>query len=262
MESLLLSSETWCTQDFVCALQAWSLFPAVLWKSYNKILLCFKIRFPGDSHSLYWVLPSHGNLNLHNSGRSSLVLLFSSLWVTHPLDMGFDFIVIVPILPSHCGSFFVFGCGISGILLSMVVQQLVVALVSSTPSSWIRRNNTFCLISLLSESEVAQSCPTLCNPIDCSPPGSSFHGILQSRILEWVAISLSRESSPPKDQTQVSCIAGRRFNLWATYLAGLTKTLSILLNDEDWSSRQLVFDFHWNAFKHSQLNLPHVGYVY
>ena len=46
-----------------------------------------------------------------------------------------------------------------------------------------------------SESEVAQLCPTLCNPVDCSPPGSSVHGILQARILEWVAISFSRESS-------------------------------------------------------------------
>ena len=45
------------------------------------------------------------------------------------------------------------------------------------------------------ESEVAQSCPTLCDPVDCSPPGSSIHGILQARILEWVAISFSRGSS-------------------------------------------------------------------
>ena len=65
-------------------------------------------------------------------------------------------------------------------------------------------------------SEVAQSCPTLCDPVDCSPPGSSVHGILQARILEWVAISFSRGSSWPRDQTQVSRIAGRHFNLWAT----------------------------------------------
>ena len=61
-----------------------------------------------------------------------------------------------------------------------------------------------------------QLCPTLCNPVDCSPPGSSVHGILQARILEWVAISFSRGSSQPRDWIQVSCIAGRRFNLWAT----------------------------------------------
>ena len=65
-------------------------------------------------------------------------------------------------------------------------------------------------------SEVAQSCPTLWDPMDCSLPGFSVHGIFQARILEWVAISFSRGSSWPRDQTQVSCIAGRRFTLWAT----------------------------------------------
>ena len=49
------------------------------------------------------------------------------------------------------------------------------------------------------ESEVAQSCPTLCDPMDCSPEGSSVHGVLQARILEWVAISFSRGSSRPRD---------------------------------------------------------------
>ena len=54
-----------------------------------------------------------GVQNLHNSGRTSLVLLFSSLWVTYPAGMGFDFIVIVLLLPSCCGFFFVFGHGVS-----------------------------------------------------------------------------------------------------------------------------------------------------
>ena len=53
---------------------------------------------------------------------------------------------------------------------------------------------------------VAQSCPTLCDPLDCSPPGSSGHGISQAGILEWVAISCSRGSSRPRDQTHVSCV--------------------------------------------------------
>ena len=48
-------------------------------------------------------------------------------------------------------------------------------------------------------SEVAQSCPTLCDHMDCSLPGSSIHGIFQPRILEWVAISFSRRSSQPRD---------------------------------------------------------------
>ena len=52
----------------------------------------------------------------------------------------------------------------------------------------------------------------LCDPMDCSPPGFSVHGILQARILDWVAISFSRGSSQPRDWTWVSCIAGRFFN--------------------------------------------------
>ena len=52
---------------------------------------------------------------------------------------------------------------------------------------------------------LAQSCPTLCHPMDCSLPGSSTHGILQARLLKWVAISYSRGSSQYRDRTQVSC---------------------------------------------------------
>ena len=55
---------------------------------------------------------------------------------------------------------------------------------------------------------IAQSCPPLCHPTDCSLPGSSVHGILWARILEWVAITFSRESSQSRDWIQVSCIAG------------------------------------------------------
>ena len=61
-----------------------------------------------------------------------------------------------------------------------------------------------------------QSRPTLCDPTDSSPTGSSVHRISQARILEWVAISFSRGSSWPKNWTWVSCIAGRFFTIWAT----------------------------------------------
>ena len=80
----------------------------------------------------------------------------------------------------------------------------------------------------------AQSFPTLSDPKDCSPPGSSVHGVLQARTLEWVAISCSRGSSQPRDQTQVSGTAGRLFTIWATreahclhqtsFLDGFSKT--------------------------------------
>ena len=54
-----------------------------------------------------------------------------------------------------------------------------------------------------------QLCPTLCDPMECIPPGFSVHGILQAKILEWVAMPFSRWSSRPRDQTQVSCTEGR-----------------------------------------------------
>ena len=60
---------------------------------------------------------------------------------------------------------------------------------------------------------VTQSCPTLCDPMDYRPPGSSVHGILQARILEWVAVSFSSGSYL---QTQVSCMTGRFLTIWAT----------------------------------------------
>ena len=62
-------------------------------------------------------------------------------------------------------------------------------------------------------SSVTQSCPTLWDPVDCSPPGSSVHGILQARIPEWVVIPLSKGSSQPRDRTQVSCVVGRFFTI-------------------------------------------------
>ena len=64
-------------------------------------------------------------------------------------------------------------------------------------------------------SEVAQLCPTLCDPMDCSLPGSSVHGLFQARVLEGAAISFSRGCSQPRDQTQVSCIANKHFTIWA-----------------------------------------------
>ena len=63
---------------------------------------------------------------------------------------------------------------------------------------------------------VTQSCLTLCEPMDCCPPGSSVHGILQARILAWVAIFFSRGSFPPRDSTWVCHITGRFFTVWAT----------------------------------------------
>ena len=81
-----------------------------------------------------------------------------------------------------------------------------------------RMDPSFKYILLLGEilSEVAQSCPTLCDPMDCSLPSSSVRGIFQAIVLEWIAISFSRGSSRPRDWTRVSHIVDRRFTIWAT----------------------------------------------
>ena len=71
-------------------------------------------------------------------------------------------------------------------------------------------------VNEVKRSEVAQSCLTLCDPMDCSLQGSSVHGIFQARVLEWVVVSFARGSSRPRDRTRVSHIAGRCFTVWAT----------------------------------------------
>ena len=91
-----------------------------------------------------------------------------------------------------------------------------------------------CVCVYKSESEVVQSCLTLCNPVDCGPPDSSIRGILQTRVLEWVAISFSSRSSQPRDQMQVSCIAGRCFTICATreahmYITNLINIVYLVL---------------------------------
>ena len=80
----------------------------------------------------------------------------------------------------------------------------------------VRENSSFwCLFfKLCCCCLVAQSCPTLCGPMDCSPPGSSVHGILQARRLEWVAISFSKGSSRPRDWTRASHTTDWFFTVW------------------------------------------------
>ena len=123
----------------LCLARVESLFPPVLWKSYNQILLVLKARFPGESQS-FCQIPRLGSLawgsEPSQQWRTSLVLLFSGLWITQPMGMRFDFVMIVPLLPSCCGFFFAFGSGIfffflvgSSIILSLIVQQLVEILV-------------------------------------------------------------------------------------------------------------------------------------
>ena len=82
------------------------------------------------------------------------------------------------------------------------------AACSAQSSPWAPLATWFCA--------PAQSCPTLCDPMECSLPGFSVLGISQARILEWGAISSSRGSSRPRNRTQISCMAGRFFAIRAT----------------------------------------------
>ena len=86
-------------------------------------------------------------------------------------------------------------------------------LIQPLPISWWCCD-FHCFLSISSVS--AQWCPILCNPLDRCPPGSSVHGILQARILEWIAMPSSRGFSQPRDRTQVYCIAGGFFTIRAT----------------------------------------------
>ena len=102
-------------------------------------------------------------------------------------------------------SSFQFSCTISWKNPNELFGQL------STSSLYALVSSRFCCCCSVGKSE-----PTLCNTTDCSPPGSSVYGILQARILEWLVILFSKGSSQPRDRTQISCIAGRFFTVWAT----------------------------------------------
>ena len=90
---------------------------------------------------------------------------------------------------------------------------------------------------------VAQSCPTLCIPLDCSPPSSSVNGILQLRILEWVAISFFKGASWPRGWTRISHIAGRFFTMWAIREAPLY-LLFMIIDCAPFHSKK-SFQFGW-----------------
>ena len=109
---------------------------------------------------------------------------------------------------------------------------------------------------------VTQLCLTLCHPKDCNPPGSSVHGILQARILEWVALHFSRGSSPPRDWTCVSCIASRFYTIWATKEAQ-SYSYSMPKFMETWIFKTLVsFTFHCPIFPALFLKPPHLDFHY
>ena len=123
-------------------------------------------------------------------------------WVGVQASLGLPFSLLVQ-LTDHLGG------AARPLLLGHLVSDLGNKILSQKtipPLAWLS------LVSEVSRKGkvlVAHSCLTLCDSMDCSLPGSSVHGTLQVRILEWVAIHFSRGSFQPCDRTQVSCIAGR-----------------------------------------------------
>ena len=112
--------------------------------------------------------------------------------------------------------------------------------LSHPPASWGTMAKSFIFLEH-QPVKVTQSCPTFCDPVDYRPPGSSVHGILQARILEWVAISSFRGSSWPRNQTHVSyvCICRRVLFRWR-HLGNPLQSLSASI------SRILFILHHWN----------------
>ena len=110
--------------------------------------------------------------------------------------------------------FFFFACWHQNARIIWAKQ--VYALVKKPAAFALLQQNTVCVCVC----SVSLSCPTLCHSMDCSPPASLVHGILQTRILEWVAISYSRRSSPPRDWTHISCVSctgGRILYHWTIW---------------------------------------------
>ena len=107
------------------------------------------------------------------------------------------------------------------------------SLICAFPWDW--KWDHVCKNSFVNGGLVLKSCPTLVTPRTEACQGSSVHGILQARILEWVAISFSRESSWPRNQTQVSCIAGRF----------LTDELLAFVNKNTWMEGIDFSHFQW-----------------
>ena len=118
-----------------------------------------------------------------------------------------------------------------------------------------KRNIVEFLFSNIITALCNQSCPTVCDPMDCSLPGFSVHGILQARILEWVTISFSRGSSWPRDRTRVSCIGGRHFNLWAGMIICQLNIASFLRHGIIKNKDKYKPEVFYCSFQHINLHL-------
>ena len=121
--------------------------------------------------------------------------------------------------------------------------------------SWEYSSVYFCPLCMPS-----QLCPILCDPVDCSPPGSSVHGILQAGTLEWVATPSSRGSSRPRDRIHVSCVSciGRQTLLPLRHLGRPRFIYGRCLNSEPRSIKGILAE----ALRAPAVTLPHQDHLY
>ena len=147
----------------------------------------------------------------------------------------------------------------------------VCPIYSSYPDSWTRHHFSIvcvCVCVCVCVYSDAQSCPTFCEPMDCTPPGSSVHGILQARMLEWVAISFSRGSSQPRNRTRMSCIAGgllnyRRILYCLSYKGGDLPKMREASTEEPALDPSLLLSCCCPSFRFSLTHFPSfsLGYI-
>ena len=137
--------------------------------------------------------------------------LHSPAWERTGIDGGVESVLLLQI----------FACSVFHARPRLILMPLYWPYVWKALVQFLRTTNLCVLWKV--KALVAQSCLTLCNPIDCSLPGSSVHGILQGRILEWVALLFSRGSSQLRDWIWVFSIAGRFFTV-----AGIGEALCVL----------------------------------
>ena len=113
-----------------------------------------------------------------------------------------------------------------------VIQEILLIEIANKIISWFSYINTHVCVCVCAQT--LQSCLTLCNPTDCSPPESSVHGILQAGILEWVAMPSSGGSFRLRDRTHVSCIGRQILYHWASWGATPAHTHNALLCRKWW----------------------------
>ena len=182
----------------LCPVVSWVISLSIMFSRFVRVEICIRISF-------LFKAEGHSTVCLYHTLSTHLWTLMYKYLSQSPLSILLGGIVSNTLLRSTDVMF----SSLDVLILLIIVTSFV---VESPLHSW----NELHLVMALCSHVVAESCPALCDPMDRIPPGSSVYGILQARILEWVAISFSRGCSGPRDRTHVSCIGRQIPYCWAT----------------------------------------------